>query len=722
MTLTATAPGYQSVNATYIVTTPRLVISGGYTINNFAPARGYVVYATDSVGSAHYRTLPLSLTLASSDTGVVKTDTVGTIGAGQYYTVTQPQLTPVGVGTARIVATAAGHGADSTTYTVVTPKLNFSWYSYMIGRRQHRNPNEFYVYTPDSRSVTVPVTLTQTSPSVESLTTTSPVIPANLNYRYFSFYGLSNGVDTIIAAATGYAPDTAFVRVTSPRFTSSNLPGSTTTTAPPFLVAVYAADSLGSAHYASDSVVVAAVSSDTTVIGPRHPFFRLPKDAYYVYDTVLVVGPGSATMTYSDSAGTGYGPTTTNAVTVTGPALQLANGSPVLGMRQRGGTNSSYVYTPNTVATALVVNLLSTGTRVATVPATVTIPVNQNYAYFEVTAQDTVGTIQIQATATGYGGAAMNVQVTVPRFVVSTSSQLNTTSAPQYITVYAADANGTPHYTTEDVVVTLVSSSPSVAAIDSSTVTIVNGNYYNQGARWSPGIVGTAQIQASDVRAAQYKYNTGTQNVSVVTPSLNFASMPGTLGIGQYVDYAYVYVPDNVAAPLAVSFSHAGTARISTLDNLTSNPNTGVTIPTGQNYLYFRVRGDVAGTDTLVASVPSQAHTPDTALTVVGQGRIDPIQGWPSALNVGDSVQVTLYTRDPAQNGRYVAAATVFTPTLTNLEFWTGGANSAKMTTVTVPADQYYVSFWVKATGSGTGSATITATNYVTYNNTVTIP
>jgi hypothetical protein len=88
--------------------------------------------------------------------------------------------------------------------------------------------------------------------------------------------------------------------------------------------------------------------------------------------------------------------------------------------------------------------------------------------------------------------------------------------------------------------------------------------------------------------------------------------------------------------------------------------------------------------------------------------------GWPTNLAFGDSVQVTLYARDPNGNGRYVLAATAFTPTLTNLEFWSGGANSAKLTTVTIPADAYYVQFYVKATGHGTGSGTIAATNYQT--------
>ena len=88
------------------------------------------------------------------------------------------------------------------------------------------------------------------------------------------------------------------------------------------------------------------------------------------------------------------------------------------------------------------------------------------------------------------------------------------------------------------------------------------------------------------------------------------------------------------------------------MDNLSTNPNSGVTIPAGQNYLYFRVVGSAAGTDTMTASVTSPVHTPATVYTVVGQGRTDPIGSWPSTLAVGDSVLVTMTTRDPNGTGR----------------------------------------------------------------------
>jgi hypothetical protein len=377
---------------------------------------------------------------------------------------------------------------------------------------------------------------------------------------------------------------------------------------------------------------------------------------------------------------------------------------------------------PNNVASDLVVNLVSTDPRVAAVPASVTIPAGSYYAYFEVTALDTVGTIQVQATATGYGGAAMNVQVTQPEFAVYTSTAIYTTSPRQTITVYATDANGTSHYTTEDVMVTLLASAPSVAVVDSLTVTIPSGQYYTQAAGWTPGIIGTSQISASDTRAAYYKYNTGSVNVSVQTPYLSFSWGTRYLGIGQYDDYDYASTPDYQVAPLAVSFTHSGTARTATYANLTTTPITGITIAQGQSYEYFRLAGSTAGTDTLIASATSPAHVPDTAYTVVSQGRVDPLGSWPTTIAAGDSVQITLYARDLNQSTHYVLNDETFTlAPNANIEFRTGAVGAGPITQITIPAGQYYVNFYVRGVSAGTGSVQITNADYQTYNTTVTV-
>ena len=710
-TFIATAPGYSPDTATTIVTTPRIDVTGGGTLNAYSSGSAYV-YTRDSVNTIHDRITPLTVRLVSSDTMIIRVDTVLTIPAGQYYSNVPATVVAVNPGTARIIGTAPGHFSDSVTYTVQPAKLVLSWTTYRIGARQNRQANEFYVQLPNARTVAVPVTLSQTRPASVALSATALTIPANSGVQYFTFAGLTTGRDTIIATAPGYAPDTAVVIVTTPRLDVTNLPGQSTTTDPPRIVTVYVADSLTGYHYASDTVVVSAVSTDSSVLRPSAPFFRILRGEYYAQPTVLYVGVGSARIIYSDSAGTGYRPDTTNLVTVTGPSLTICCGNPGrLGMRQRTSVNQYYVQLPNNVAAPLVVSLTSTDPRVATVPATVTVPAGSYYAYFTITAQDTLGTIQIQATATGYSATSVNMQVTAPKFLISTSTNRNTTSGSSTFYVYAADALGTQHDVTENVVVTLTSSAPGVASIDSASVTIVAGNSSNSNARWTPVAVGTAQLSATDARAAYYAYGAGTVNVNVVTPQANLSFNTLTLGIGQFED-VYVQLPDNTATALVVPITRAAVPR-------TTTPAT-VTIPANSNYEYFRVTGSSVGNDTITVSPPG--HLSDNGVVTVGLGRIDPLSNWPAALRVGDSVQVTLYVRSADQNVRNVAAATTFAlSSNANIQYVSGGTTSVSITSAVVPALGSQVAFYVKAVSAGSGTGTITNANYSTYTNTVSV-
>ena len=717
VTIGATAPGFQAASATYTVTTPTVISQSNYTFNNFNAGTNLYVYAADTLRSTHWRIAPLVVT-DSTDPSVLTIDSAAvTITAGQYYS-NAAHIKPAGVGSARIVLRAAGQVAlDSPSVTVNTPAIQFSIGTAVLGRRQHFSPSNqgFYIYTPDSRSVTVPVTLTNHS-GVDTLTTVTPTIPVDLYYVYVDAFGLANGIDTLTVAATGYTSHIAVIRVSTPRLLSSSLPATTTTTNPPIGVNVYAADSQNTTHYTMDTVVVAAVSSNPNVIQPDSAIYHILKNTYYAQAKVIVVGPGSASITYSDTATGGYQPVTTNTVTVTGPALQFSTSSLVLGNRQTTSTNGIYVYTANSVVTQLAVHLHSTDTTVATVPDTVFIPAGSNYAYFPVNGRDTIGTVQVQATATGYSAGATSVQVTRPKFQISTSSQLNTTSAKATIYVYAEDANGSTHYTTEDVVVTLGSSALGVATVDSVTVTIPAGQYYSNSASWSPtGTVGTAQLSATDTRAAQYAYNPATFDVRVVTPSLNFSWGTQTLGIGQY-NSEYVYTPDAATQPITVSLSHTGTPRTTT--TVSGVAVNSVQIPTNNNLVSFHVVGSVTGMDTLVATTTSPVENPATGYTAVSKGQVNPIGNWPATLSLasGDSVQITLYAYDSAQVAHYVEATTTFTLAPSgSIQFVSGGANSTVITSIDIPKDAYYVQFYVKGAAQGTGQATISASNYVTY-------
>src|SRR5207245_5180311 len=121
-------------------------------------------------------------------------------------------------------------------------------------------------------------------------------------------------------------------------------------------------------------------------------------------------------------------------------------------------------------------------------------------------------------------------------------------------------------------------------------------------------------------------------------------------------------------------------------------PASSVVTPAGTYYVYFRVVGVSSGTDSLVGTVTSPQHNPDTAYTAVNQGTI-PISSWPSSLKAGDSVQVTLYAADSVGNSHYVLNPTTFTlAPNANIEFRSGGAVISQ---VMIPADQSYVQFYI---------------------------
>ncbi len=708
-TFFATTAGHEPDTATFRVTTPRLVQGGGGTYDNFRPPINISTTVTDSVGNGHARLTPLVLTYVSTDTNVIRVSPTATIAANAQ-SVSTATVTFIGVGTAQVIVSAAGHMPDTTTFTVRVPKLSLSFTTFRIGRRQLTSSTAFYVSVPNNVTDTLPVTLTQSNAAIDSLTTLNPNIPAGTYYQYFGTAALATGVDTIIASAPNYLPDTAVVTITSTRLVVGSLPSTRTTTSPPSNFAIYSADSVGSQQASLDTILVAVRSTNAAVVQPLANFYRILPGASSVTASAAFVGPGTGEIIVSDSLGTGYAGDTTNTVTVTGPSLSLYNGSPKLGMRQNNGSTGAYVSTPdNVTGSPLVVYLASTDPAVASVPDSVIIPVGTYYAYFQITAHDVVGTIQINATALGYSPASVNQQVTAPRFTISTSTSVRTTQPATVVSVSATDADGVSHLVNEPVVVTLASSSGAVGTIDSATVTIATNTSSNSTARFQPLTAGTTQLSATDARVESYRYNSGLITVAVTTPAISAPGGVVSLGIGQYVD-DYVYLPDYQTVPRIVTLAHRTSA--------SATPDT-VTIDVGQYYRLFRTTALSAGADTVIFS--ASAHLPDTTVLSVGLGRIDGLGNWQSTLSQ-DSVQVWLYTRAPNTAQRSVTANTTFTLSAdAHLQFVSGGAGSTPITSVTVPADASVVTFWVKRVSAGVANVSITNANYTPYNTTVVV-
>lgn len=156
----------------------------------------------------------------------------------------------------------------------------------------------------------------------------------------------------------------------------------------------------------------------------------------------------------------------------------LALSSTLSSISEAGGTTTGTVTRPNTnITSSLVVNLSSSDTGEATVPATVTIPANQTSVTFTITGVDDsivdgTQSVTITATATGLTAATLNMSVTdndSAAGALSLSSNLSTFSEN------GAAATGTvtrPNTNiTSPLVVTLSSNDTSEATVP-ATVTI----------------------------------------------------------------------------------------------------------------------------------------------------------------------------------------------------------------------------------------------------------
>jgi hypothetical protein len=712
-TITASANGYSPVSGVVSVGTPKLAGCCNNNLPNFYPDFAITQYTEDSTNNTRYVLAPLTVTLRSTNTAVVTVDsTTVVVPSGGYFN-NHAHIHVAGIGTGTIIATAPGYTPDTVTFTIYTPTLGTYAFPASVGRRQTLLQSQ-YISIPNARPESVIVHITNPHTNIINPPDSLKILKTT-NYAYYDLSGLALGKDTLSFAATGYNGITQAFIVTPPQLRGYGFQATYNTTSPPVQFNVFAYDTIGYSHPTMDTVAVHVVSTDTTVFKLDSAYIHIFKgNNSSTYNMMRFVGPGTAKVLYTDSLGA-YKPDSSVAITVNGPSLFFGYGTTVtnpvtIGMRQHTGLGGNYVYVQNPVTgSPLTVNLLSTDPTVVSVVATVTIPVGSTSANIDIVGKDTTGTIQIKATATGYAPTASYVQVGQPKFIVSTSNNVVTTTPPQAITVYAYDQGNNARYTTEDVSVTLTSSNSKVVLNDSNTITIKKDNYYTNVARASYPNPGTATLTASDARVAFYAYQpytTSTITVNLPTVLLNIPASTN-LGLDQVID-ASVSIPNALGAPLTVTFGHSSSA--------TTTPGS-VVIPTGQYQAPYRVTGTNRGTDVLTASAPF--NNSSTSSIVVDSGVIY-ASGWPGSVKVGDSVAVTIYSYDAGNNLRSVGIPITFTlAPNANIVFDAGGSVT---TTTSMAANTYQATtVYVKGVTAGTGSVTITGGRFATYTNTLTV-
>ncbi len=705
VTLTATAPGYQSATAIVRVSTPRLLAlpaTNGVETLSGVQSRAFSVAVGDSSGTRHTPLSPVTVTLSVSDPTVLSTDAASvTIGTGAASS-SAVNANAIGGGSAKVLLTATGLSPDSLRFTVVATAMALSPRRAVIGLRQSSG-GVGAITLAASRPTATTVTLSHNHP--ERVTIPSSVtVPAGATTASFGWSGLALGGDTIVARASSFNPDTMVVIVSSPALVADNPPTNVYFAAPATTLYARAADSLLAAHFPLDTVAVLVTSSDPTVVSPDSAKIHIVRGAAASTPLRLsYVGIGSATITFTDSAGA-YAPFTTSPVVVSPAPLSFVSSrasatSPLtLGMRQTLGADRIRVQLASATSAPLVVTLSTADPTVAQLPATVTIPAGATSALVDVTGQDRIATALLSLSAIGYTSDTLTIGVGRPRFFVATSTGGFTTSPPAPISVTVTDQTGRVRVAAEDVPVTLATGNPLVATPDSSVITVKAGTSIHTRALLRFTGVGTTTLVASDSRAVAWRYDPGTSApIAVALPPLAFSFTAHTMGVGQSYG-ASVGIPAGTVNPgITVTLTHRNSAASSTPATLP--------IPAGQGSASFTVTATAVGIDTIIASAPG--YLPDTAVIDVQPDRVL-LVGLPGSLAVDSTVTVHLENVDPNGVSRPVPSATTFYVFTTSQLAVNGVAGTS--TPVTIPAGSN-LSPVFRVTGKVAGSGILRVTN-----------
>lgn len=587
-----------------------------------------------------------------------------TIPVNDSVTTTAYVGSPTAAGTYRVQAMSPTTGAvgTSSAVTVTQPELRFSDTTLTVGRGLRNYEWEAYVYRAVNGSAfdgasALTVNLTSSDPTRVTVPATV-TIPANQSYVYFQVTGveLTSGTPvTIDASAEGYSspPTRASVNVVAPQLTVQNVETtrSVGATRDPMTVRL---NVLG-ADNPSSQRAIAPVPIDLAIANAEPAnivdgFYSGSTGGTAITQVVIPTGDTTSSTAYIGSptaAGTyrvqassaGLGATAlSSVVNVTPPELLFSDTTITVGRGLRNYEWEVYVYRAvngngfNGV-NAVTVNLTSSDPTRASVPATVTIPANQYYAYFQITGVDlTSGTpVTVTASAEGHRSptAPITVNVVNPQFVPINLESPRSPASPrdpfQVRTNVPGSDNPNSQIAVSNITIDLAVVEQNPAGIIDgfyaaatggaaiTQVTLAAGNATTPNVYIAaPTVAGTYRVQAS---VPSLGASTPSAVVNVTAPELRFSDTTLTVGRGlrsyQYEVYVYRAVNGNSfngTAPVTVNLSCSSTT-------ICSVPAT-VTIPAGEYYTYFYISGLDLGTTTITASATGYTSVQDANVTV----------------------------------------------------------------------------------------------------------
>ena len=569
-------------------------------------------------------------------------------------------------GTATLTASAPGFSPATATLTVSAPSIAIKLDTPSLGIEQ--TINGLIVLNTPAPNGGLPVILLFKPTDVIDVVAPNLMIPAGSLSAPFTVTGLALGSAKIVASAPGYADGSASVSVaTIPAIKlaanlrvapgeSAIFPMELTTPAPAGGVTITLASGDASILNISPSTIVFAEGSKTPATQPQ----------------VSGVGFGSATV-LATAAGYVSGSAT---VQVTINAAFSSQNLTITGPQTQSLT--LYLTSP-APSQGLTLNLTSSNSKVASVPATVTFAGGATSATVLVQGVD-VGSTVVHASSLPVI-ADTTVAVTIMSAgVIGVPSTLTVglgQSAPFPISLPAvAPSNG--------VVVTLTSSDPTTASVPSGSITISGG----QKTPLTPPQVNGVNFGSATLTVSAPGYTTGTLAVKVAD-TLSF--FPATLTI---TGIATQNLTLNLSAPAPPG---GLTINLSSSDATVASVPATVAFAASATSAAVPVTSVGIGTATIHANALPNIPDATASVTVASPGNIL----LPSNITVGPgqslAFPVTLSAPAPT-GGVTIALAT---------------SDSSKVTispnAVTIPAGAVAPAAQPRVTGVGIGSATITA-------------
>ena len=682
-----------------------LTRSGGFAFSDEAITTGggpqsYGIVVHDSTGESGMRAEAMTVTLRSSDPSVLRV-AEGSEGVtlDRGFMVREVTVHPVAPGRVWLHATSPGLHPDSIAITVGDrPRLRFRperVHTVALGYETNARSHTYHQITTNvgaNPGADIPISLQRTNPGIARV---SPlVIPRNWTEATIEYAGLALGVDTIIASAPGYDPDTVILIVTSPRLAPlAPISGSVGSQG---LFALQVTDSLGLANIPLDTVELHVTSSDNSVARP--PLItRIPRGMPTAWTaTAGAYDTGTATITVSDPTGRIASRSTVLTVRpdTTLYFLDMTFGTrPAIGMRQRFSDDAFAV---SGVRIGQVVYLRSTDPTVLRVPDSVVI---QSHApeWIPVEGGGAPGTASVVLSSRGYRTRVSNpFEVGRPTLDLFVPDSMYVGGSGYTMELQARDQHGVMRRTAEQV-------SSLLRALDGGLVPAQPEAHIGAGTISSGAIAlsatapGLLRLEALDSRSVAHRYDGDTATIRAILPPLTFdAAGPIVVGIGQRATTTIVRPVNLTSASAAVAIERRGS-------RTTSDPV--VVMPAGEQRASYDIVGRAAGIDTLMPSAAGYAGRP--VRVIVTEGRLHFPGDVPGTLQSGQSFAMRFMVTDSLGTVHPVASATTFQLWGSGVTFSQGGR---AITSITIPAGtSESPSFDV--TGSRVGEARLEVTN-----------